>query len=268
MPEGIEIEIYRRAAHALVGREIDRIDVLDPDYVRGGIGATAVTDALAGATVVGTRRRGKLFLVDLRRADEEIVLGLRFGMTGRLIVDGAAPIEQLEYSSDRDDPAWDRVRLFTTDGGSAAVRDPRRLGSIELDPDEDTLGVDAFELDGPTLRRLLAGSKRALKARLMDQAVIAGLGNLLTDEILWRAGLDPAMEARDVDDITAERLAAVIATTLAELTARGGSHTGDLQEHRRPGAICPLDGAPIERRIIGGRTTYACPDHQARTGDR
>ena len=130
----------------------------------------------------------------------DAVLGLRFGMTGRLLVDDDAAIAQLEYSSDRNDPAWDRFALHFDDGGRMVMRDPRRLGGVELDPDESRLGVDAWTITAPELSDRLAGSRTALKARLMDQGRIAGLGNLLTDEILWRVGLAPVRQAGSLTD--------------------------------------------------------------------
>ncbi len=96
----------------------------------------------------------------------------------------------------------------------------------------------------------------------MDQAGIAGLGNLLVDEILWRAGLDPNRSAATLDRAEQARLARAIGTTLRVLGRRGGSHTGDLMPARQPGAFCPRDGAPLRRATIGGRTTYWCPTHQ------
>ena len=96
----------------------------------------------------------------------------------------------------------------------------------------------------------------------MDQHRVAGLGNLLTDEILWRAGLDPAREARSLDDDEVRRLHRHIRPALDRMWARGGSHTGDLQDARQRGGVCPKDGTPLLRRTIGGRTTYSCPLHQ------
>ena len=84
--------------------------------------------------------------------------------------------------------AWHRFTVHFADGGPLALRDPRRLGAVELDPDEDRLGVDALELTLPQLRSIVARSRAPVKAVLMNQARIAGLGNLLVDEILWRAG--------------------------------------------------------------------------------
>ena len=96
----------------------------------------------------------------------------------------------------------------------------------------------------------------------MDQHRLAGLGNLLADEILWRAGLDPARPAGTLDASEVTALLRTIRRTLKLLMARGGSHTGDLQIARQRGALCPRDGTPLERRRVGGRTTFSCPEHQ------
>lgn len=260
MPEGIEIEMYRRAAASTLGRTITSLEISDPRYPRHGVAPAAIAAAVTGADVCAVRRVGKLLLMDLDTA----TLGLRFGMTGRLIVDGAAPIERLEYSSGRDDPAWDRVVMTFDDGGSLRIRDQRRLGSIELDPDETLLGPDAATIDAVTLTEVLAASSRPLKGRLLDQAAIAGLGNLLCDEICWRAGVHPSTPADQLGPDEAALLARTIRSTFAELTDRGGSHTGDLQSERHRDGRCPIDGAPLERYTLAGRTTYACPVHQRR----
>ncbi len=112
------------------------------------------------------------------------------------------------------------------------------------------------------LRHALGASSAPLKARLLDQSRIAGIGNLLADEILWRAGLDPARPAGSLSGPEQRRLHHHLRTTLRVLTDRGGSHMGDLQIMRDPDGLCPRDGTPLERRMIGGRTTYSCPHHQ------
>jgi len=142
------------------------------------------------------------------------------------------------------------------------MRDPRRLGGVILDPDEELLGPDALTLTLRQLRAALGESTAPLKARLMDQHRIAGLGNLLTDEILWRAGLDPQRPARSLGEDEVRRLHRHIRAGLDRLWERGGSHTGDLQVERRRGGVCPKDGTALSRRTIGGRTTYSCPLHQ------
>jgi formamidopyrimidine-DNA glycosylase len=254
MPELLEIEIYRSQALTTVGRRIERVEVLDPRAWRGDL----PPESLDGATVTGVRRRGKLLLVDTDRS----TLGLRFGMTGRLLVDGDAAISELVYSGKGDQPEWRRLILHFDDGGAAWVSDPRRLGWAEIDPDEDHLGVDALALDGTALRVALGTSRAPIKTRLMDQARIAGLGNLLTDEILWRAGIDPHRPAVMLEDDEIDRLLVEIGSVLTELGERGGSHTGDLQEHRAQGSVCPRDGRPLRRDQVGGRTTWWCPSHQ------
>jgi formamidopyrimidine-DNA glycosylase len=142
----------------------------------------------------------------------------------------------------------------------------RRFGSLELAPDESRLGPDALTVSRFKLAAALAvapGRRDAapLKARLMDQQRLAGVGNLLADEMLWRAGLDPARRT-PLSDAELVTLHKAVRATLRLLGRRGGSHMGDLMEERRPGGHCPLDGAELRRATVGGRTTYWCPQHQ------
>lgn len=258
MPELLEVESYRRQAESVIGRTIAAVDAPDAWFVKGGE-PSELEAALPGRRVAGVRRRGKLLVLDL---DDGTRLGLRFGMTGRLLVDGAASIDRLEYSSGRDEPAWDRFGLRFGDGSELRIRDPRRLGGVSLDPDEDRLGPDALSVTRDELAAALGPSTAPLKARLLDQARLAGVGNLLADEILWRAGLDPARAAGGLDDGELDTLHAAILDVLADLGDRGGSHTGDLRQAAALDGLCPREGAPLERRTVGGRTTLSCPVHQ------
>jgi formamidopyrimidine-DNA glycosylase len=258
VPEGLEAEIWRSACEPLVGRVIVEV-VADERVVDDGVVA-----AMAGATFEGARRRGKVVLLDTDRA----TIGLHFGMTGRLVVDGDAAIDRLAYASGRDDPAWNRLVVFASPGGRTAppavrFNDPRRLGRVSLDPDLDDLGVDFTEVTPRRLARALAGRRGVLKSALLDQHVVAGLGNLCVDEMLWWAGLDPCRTADSLAPAEVERLASVIRRRLPTMLARGGSTTGVLDPSVR--ASCPpceRDGAPLERLTIGGRTTIRCPLHQ------
>lgn len=261
MPEILEIELYRRHALAALGRTISDVRADDAWYLKEGLDGEVLRATLPGLELTAARRRGKLLLLDTD-GGEGPVLGLRFGMTGRLIVDTGASLDDLTYGSNKDNPGWDRFGLEFADGGHLRIRDPRRLGGVLLDPDEEALGPDALSLTVGQLRAALAGSRAPLKARLMDQHRIAGLGNLLADEILWRGGLDPAREARGVDDDEVRRLHRHLRSSLDRMGQRGGSHTGDLQVERHRQGVCPKDGTPLERRTIGGRTTYSCPLHQ------
>src|SRR5687768_4587142 len=138
MPELPEVEAYRRLAERSLRRDIARVDAPDAWFLKHDLTAPRVKRALKGRTFVAARRIGKLLLLDT--ADEGPTLGLRFGMTGRLILDDEQAIDKLIYSSRRDVPAWDRFSIRFADGGRMRLNDPRRLGGVELDPDESRLG--------------------------------------------------------------------------------------------------------------------------------
>jgi formamidopyrimidine-DNA glycosylase len=260
VPELIEVEAYRRLAETALGRRVDGVLAPDAWYLKGGTTAAVLAGALVGSRFVAARRRGKLLLLD---ADPgRIVVGLRFGMSGRLVVDGVAGVDRLRYAGAGLEDRYTRFAVNFAGGGSLAVSDPRRLGGVELDPDEDRLGPDAAGLDLAGLRRVLAGAAAPLKARLLDQARVAGVGNLLADEVLWRAGLSPGRPAGGLSPAEVRRLHRHLAQVLVDLSERGGSHTGDLMGERRPGGRCPRDGAELRRDQVGGRTTWWCPRHQ------
>ncbi|MGB7052982.1 MAG: hypothetical protein WBG41_15570, partial [Acidimicrobiales bacterium] len=131
-----------------------------------------------------------------------------------------------------------------------------------LDPDVSRLGPDAATLTTGQLAGALQGSSAPLKARLLDQSRVSGVGNLIADEVLWRAGLSPERPAGSLSDTEVRRLRGQITRTIARLLGRGGSHLTSIMEHRRPGGRCPRDGAALVQATIGGRTTWWCPVHQ------
>jgi formamidopyrimidine-DNA glycosylase len=259
VPELPEVEFYRLLAETALGRPVTKVDAPDAWFLKGGTTAAALRRALTGRTFTDARRIGKLLLLDTD--DGGPTLGLRFGMTGKLVVDGRAGVDDLLYSSNAANTAWDRFRVRFDDGGDLRIRDPRRLGGVQLDPDELRLGPDARTIELAQLRRALQ-SVAPLKSRLMDQAHLAGVGNLIADEALWRAGLDPVRAANGLDATETRRLHRHLLRTVEDMIERGGSHTGDLLPHRLPGGACPRDGTPLVRRTVGGRTTWSCPRHQ------
>ena len=262
MPELPEVESYRGLAErAALHRPVVKVHAPDAWYLKHGLDAASLDAHLRGRRFTAARRIGKLLLLETDGGDGPVV-GLRFGMTGRLVVDDAVGVEELIYSSNRPERAWDRVTIRFDDGGELRMRDPRRLGGIELDPDEARLGADARTITPAALRDALAGSVAPLKARIMDQARVAGVGNLIADEALWRAGLAPTREARSLDANELRRLHRHLRATVEDLIGRGGSHTGDLLPHRQPGGRCPKDGTGLVRATVGGRTTWWCPKHQ------
>ncbi|HXQ44458.1 MAG TPA: DNA-formamidopyrimidine glycosylase family protein [Acidimicrobiales bacterium] len=268
MPELPEVEAYRRLAEGALHRPVATVAVSDPRFVRGTTTARRLTRVLVGASFAAARRTGKLLVLDLdgSTVDGGHRLGIRFGMTGRLVVDGRAGVDRLvysgDYSADGSAARWDRFALGFTDGGSLVVHDPRLLGGVILDPDESALGPDALGVTLAQLRDALAGSAAPLKARLMDQGRLAGVGNLIADEVLWRASLAPHRRAGSLSPAELRRLHRHLRVTLDELSARGGSHLGDLMPARRRGGRCRRDGAALVRSTVGGRTSWWCPRHQ------
>jgi formamidopyrimidine-DNA glycosylase len=263
VPEILEVELYRRLAEKALHRPITGSWMVDARYGRGGTTPRRLASALVGRSFTQARRRGKLMLLD---TDDGPTLGVRFGMTGGLVVDGAVALDRLRYGPGVFDEKWVRARVSFADGGQLSLHDPRRFGSLELAPEEDRLGPDALSITRPELRRALAvtpGRVAAapLKARLLDQERVAGVGNLLADEILWRADLDPGRRTSLSED-ELRTLHHALRSTLRQLGRRGGSHMGDLMEERRAGGRCPRDGTELRRATVGGRTTYWCPAHQ------
>jgi formamidopyrimidine-DNA glycosylase len=253
VPEGLEVELYRRAADALVARRIVDIEVDERLTVE------PLAARLVGACVLGTRRIGKLLLLDT----DGPVLGLHFGMTGRIVVDGQAPIDRLEYGSADDAARWDRLRVTFEDGGQLRVNDPRRWARFTLDPYTSRLGPDVLRLTRRQLAIALARRRTSVKAVLLDQGAVAGLGNLCVDEVLWHASLDPA---RPADGLGADETAALhtaVRRELPRMLRRGGSLTGTMSPAVRAAIPpCPRDGAPLRRAVIAGRTTVWCSTHQ------
>ncbi|MFA5564644.1 MAG: DNA-formamidopyrimidine glycosylase family protein [Acidimicrobiia bacterium] len=257
MPEILEVESFRIQAEVATGRVIESVYTPDDHYLKN-VEARALNQLLPGQEVKEVRRIGKLLLLETTG----LTLGLRFGMTGRLVADEQVPLDQLYFERYKDKPEWRRFGLTFVGGGSLVMSDPRRFGSVWLDPDTSKMGVDAFELTPDALQEILASSRAAVKTRLLDQSRIAGIGNLLVDEILWEAGINPRRPANSLSEGETAKLATVIPEILKILGERGGSHTGELYPHRNKGAVCPNDGTPLEHYTLSTRTTWWCPGHQ------
>lgn len=259
MPEILEVESYRRLADRIVGATIVRgwADAYTAKKL-SNVGAWA--RVVKNLTVTATSRRGKLLLLDT----DGVRLGLRFGMTGVLLINDDAGIDGLFYGPHTFRPEWIRGGLEFSDGRKLLMHDPRRLARFEIDPDLSVLGPDALTLTRKQFEGVLAsrGDGPAIKARLLDQSAVAGVGNLLGDEILYRAGIDPRTPAGLLDLQQRTDLFRAFTQTMRTLQRRGGSHLGDHMEGRYPGAFCPRDGSAMLQATIGGRTTYWCSTHQ------
>jgi len=154
--------------------------------------------------------------------------------------------------------------LTFADGGVLRLLDPRRLGRVRLDPPLDDLGPDAAAITAGEFQSTIGHGRAPVKARLLDQHALAGVGNLLADEILWRAGVNPARPAGALDGPERQRLYQALLETVSDALRDGGVHALPLVPLRRPGGHCPRDGAELRRATVGGRTTFWCPVHQAR----
>ncbi len=259
VPEILEVESYRRLADRTVGATIVR-GWADAYTAKKLTNVGAWARGVKNLTVTGTGRRGKLLLLETNG----VRLGLRFGMTGVLLIDDDAGINGLFYGPHSFRRDWIRGGLEFGDGRKLLMHDPRRLARFEIDPDLSDLGPDALSLTKKQFDGVLAarGDGPAIKARLLDQSAVAGVGNLLGDEILYRAGIDPRTPAGLLDTQQRADLFRAFTQTMRTLQRRGGSHLGDHMEGRYPGAFCPRDGSAMLQATIGGRTTYWCSTHQ------
>ena len=259
MPELPEVELYCRyfAEHALHQR-VAAVRVLDERIL--GVRTPAMKRALAGHEFTSVRRHGKHLFADAGGS----WLHLHFGMSGDL----------LYYRDDVEKPRFARVVFEFENGAKLAYDDMRLFGVVDLTPDPDTfiaehrLGPDpldaAFRL--PVFRRIAAKRRGVVKALLMSQEIIAGMGNLYVDETLYRASIHPR---RPVDRLSDAEVKAIYTSLRAILNeaitfkSRGGDYPGRwLVPHREEDDRCPKCGGTIQRTVVFGRTTYFCGEHQ------
>jgi formamidopyrimidine-DNA glycosylase len=273
MPELPEVESVRRQlAPALVGRRFERVSIDDSRLVRPYEPAEVAAE-LEGELVAAVERRGKYLVV---RFESGRVLLIHLRMTGSLL---HAPAGSLQ-----DDPHR-RAVVRLEDGSDVAYRDVRRFGTwLLLEPGEAEPYLGARVGDEPldtlfTAARLgerLAGRRTSLKAALLDQRTVAGIGNIYADEALWRARLNPLRPAAGLDRAELRRLHRPIRAALEHGLARQGStlrdyrlpdgSAGSMQNefhvYGRRDEPCDRCGTPISRTQVAGRTTWFCPKCQ------
>ena len=271
VPELPEVENARQVVEHALHRTIVEVDDRDTYECRphqpGDIAAV-----LMGGRLTAARRRGKAMWCETQSADGSPgpTLGLHLGMAGRIIVTGAHGSNASAYGGDphvgereTDKPEWTRFSITFDDGGQLRLFDKRRLGRVRLEPDIDALGPDAAEITRDELRARVGGSTAPVKARLLDQAVLAGVGNLLADEVLWQASMSPSRRANTLTTAELDKLRVVLRRCIRAATEHGGVHTGEVIGSRRKDATCPRCGAPMARGTVGGRTTWWCSREQA-----
>lgn len=255
MPELPDVEGFRQVLDSCAkGRVIRRVDVRDAGVLHG-VDTRRLRDGLEGRRFGTPERHGKWLLA--RTGGPTLVL--HFGMTGRLVCGQAEdPVE-----------AHDRV-LFTLGGGrQLRFRDQRKLQGLWLAHDESDVeallrrqGPDALEVDRAQFEEVLSSRRGHLKTALTDQSVLAGLGNLLADEILWRARLRPDRGAHDLSGEDRRRLYDAMRRTLRSSVTAGcvpprDSWLTGRRDDRDP--RCPRCGTGLRRSRMAGRGTVWCP---------
>ena len=249
MPELPEAERARQELERALGRRIAAVDDSDT-YVCRPHAPGELAGALTGRELVAAHRRGKFLWC--ASSDGGPDLGLHLGMAGRIVTDEPPAPNR-----------WDRFRIEFADGGSMALRDKRRLGRAVLDPDWTHIGPDAALIGREAFRDRVGRGTAPLKARLMDQSVLAGVGNLLADETLWRARLSPVRPAGELSVDELDHLRRVLRAATRDAIRLGGVHTGTFIPARVRAGTCPRCGTVLRREQVGGRTTYWCPSCQA-----
>ena len=259
MPELPDVEGFRRylARHAQ-GQEIEDVDVLDRQLLRNRRPRSLVR-ALRGSRFAEPRRHGKWLIAPAGGLE----LLLHFGMTGELRwapnPDGRHPHDRLIFVCSRGELRYNNMRRF---GGLWVAADER-----ERDAVTGPLGPDATQLDGASFERLLSARRGGIKAALMDQRLIAGIGNLLSDEILWRAKVHPAAPVATLGPARRRALYAALRSAVGESLRYGRVPHGQrwltrVRDERD--ARCPRCGTSLKRATIAGRTACWCPRCQRR----
>ncbi|MET9964778.1 DNA-formamidopyrimidine glycosylase family protein [Streptomyces sp. NPDC006356] len=258
MPELPDVEGFRKVLRSCAqGRVVRRVEVRDAGVLHG-VSARGLRDALEGRRITGTQRHGKWLLA--RTGGPTLVL--HFGMTGLLLC---------AHPDDAPEP-HDRVLFTLARDRQLRYRDQRKLQGLWLAHDDSDVvrllahqGPDALTVDRAEFETALAAHRGRVKAVLIDQSVLAGLGNLLADEILWRARLRPATPANALTEPERRRLYTQMRRTLrpAVTAGRVPPRPTWLTGHRdSPDPHCPRCGAGLRRSRVGGRTTVWCPGCQ------
>lgn len=282
MPELPEVETVRRGLDpVMTGHTIDKAEVNRPD-LRWPFPAN-MAERLTGASIKQLRRRSKYLLADLSTGE---TLLIHLGMSGRMVVSGH-PIG--EFHHDREPTAkHDHVVFHMSNGARVTFNDARRFGCMDLFPTENgddhpllaSLGPEPLgnQFDGLYLKARLKGKAAPIKSALLDQRLVAGLGNIYVCESLFRSGISPKRQAGRISGQRVERLFTNVQDVLREAIEAGGSSLRDyrqadgelgyfqhsFQVYDREGCDCLNTGcdAKIVRVVQSGRSSFYCPKCQ------
>ena len=265
MPELPDVEIFKRLVEQhCIGRVVARVDVADLGSLEGATSA-GLQRRLKGGRVASCRRHGKVLFVGFDGAG---TLAMHFGTNGSL----------QHVPRDAEEPSYVRIQFEFAEGDRLAYINPRRIGRVSATDSAATfiadqqLGPDALDpaFDEKAFVATIANRRQAIKAVLMDQARMAGIGNIYADEILFQATLHPAIAANSLDAATRHRLFAAMKHALqTAIDCGAGAENftdrlpkGFLLPERHAGGHCPRCGTPLVIDKRGGRTSYHCPKCQ------
>lgn len=295
VPELPEVEVTRRELEPkLLGRSIARIVTTRPSYFFL-TKPDVLRRRLPGRSVLRLLRVGKYLLLEL---DDASRLLLHLGMTGQLFFSGDPSVRLLsalrgvslspeQQSADRFVPdAHTHLVIDFEDGGqSLYFRDVRKFGKVEwlapgrASPRLDKLGVDALLATGRDLHAATGGRRVAIKTLLLDQSVLAGVGNIYADEALFLARVHPQRSARRVQPAESDAIVAALQRVMLRSIETGGSSISDYvrpdgergayqderQVYGRTAEPCHVCSTPIVRRVLGQRSSHFCPECQPRS---
>jgi formamidopyrimidine-DNA glycosylase len=257
MPELPEVETARRYLEATALHQTIQAAEVKDGRILARVSATELEEALAGKQFHSVSRHGKRLFLKL---NDSLWLALHLGLTGRLIY----------LESGVEEPRHTRLLVCFENGHRLAFDDPRIFGEVGLAKSpaaflvERKIGPDALLLGREGFLAIMSGRKGLIKPALLNQNLVAGLGNLYADEALFQAGICPKTRGLTIEQLidlysSIQEVLKTALSTDADLSKLPDSY---LLPHRHPGGRCPRDGALLRHEKIVGRTSYFCPEHQ------
>ena len=265
MPELPDVEVFKRYLDATsLHQEIADVEVYS-HQVLTDINAEGLREKLRGHAIESTRRHGKYLFGEIGE-DGTGWLVLHFGMTGNL-----------KYFKDMEQgPSYEQVLIAFANGYHLAYESQRKLGEVRVIDDvaqfvaQKDLGPDALDVDRATFKSLLAGRRGMIKSALMDQSLIAGIGNVYSDEILYQERLHPRTPVKHLDEEAVEAIfhtmKEVLQTAIDCQAIPDQFPDSYIIPHRHGDGPCPGCGGAVERVKVSGRSAYYCPECQTKPG--
>lgn len=270
MPELPEVEtIVRALVPALKGKKITGVWSDEPRLFRGGKSYAEVKRAATGRKIVSLERRGKNIILHLSGGDDLII---HLMMSGSLLLGPHTAHDRHVH-----------FRLTLTGKTELLFNDPRKFGTVKLAGNEKDphhvahrLGTDALVISEKELNDVLGGKKGKIKPVLLNQALISGIGNIYSDEILWDAGIHPERKGNTLSGAEIKKLHRAMRHILHLAIRKEGTSSRNYRKpdaskggyydirnvYQRTGTACTRDGALIKKKTINGRTAHFCPHHQ------